>query len=143
MRVDSNMVTPLWKHLISIENPTLALIGLPFYVCAFSMFDLQVRFVLKYWFGKRDFPSKDDMLKEEMEELKKREKDGLQKKHFHMMGYKQNIYYDDLANTAGITPLPPVLSKLHNESSMRFLDDLVHYRERRYRIIDDYNFIQL
>lgn len=43
VRVDSNMVTPLWKHMISIENPTLALIGLPFYVCAFSMFDLQVR----------------------------------------------------------------------------------------------------
>lgn len=42
IRVDSNMVTPLWKHLVSIENPTLALIGLPFYVCAFSMFDLQV-----------------------------------------------------------------------------------------------------
>lgn len=46
IRVDSNMVTPLWKHLVSIENPTLALIGLPFYVCAFSMFDLQVRRLL-------------------------------------------------------------------------------------------------
>ncbi|XP_018337440.1 PREDICTED: senecionine N-oxygenase-like, partial [Trachymyrmex septentrionalis] len=41
VRVDSNMVTHLWKHLVCIENPTLALIGLPFYVCAFSMFDLQ------------------------------------------------------------------------------------------------------
>lgn len=43
VRVDSNMVTPLWKHLVSIENPTLVLVGIPFYVCAFSMFDLQVR----------------------------------------------------------------------------------------------------
>ncbi|KOC68207.1 Flavin-containing monooxygenase FMO GS-OX-like 3, partial [Habropoda laboriosa] len=143
VRVDSNMVTPLWKHLVSIENPTLALVGLPFYVCAFSMFDLQVRFVLQYWCGKRDFPSKADMLREEAEELEKRKKEGLRRKHFHMMGFKQGDYYNDLANTAGITPLPEVLTKLHNESSMQFLNDLVHYRENRYKVIDDYNFIQL
>lgn len=82
VRVDSNMVTPLWKHLISIENPTLALIGLPFYVCAFSMFDLQVRFVLRYWSGKKDFPPKADMLKEEAQELESRKKEGLEKNIF-------------------------------------------------------------
>lgn len=59
------------------------------------------------------------------------------------MGTEQGEYYDNLANTAGITRLPPVLTKLHNESSKRFLDDLVHYREDRYRIIDDYNYVQL
>ncbi|XP_076177714.1 uncharacterized protein LOC143152001 [Ptiloglossa arizonensis] len=143
VQVDSNMVTPLWKHLVSIENPTLVFIGIPFYVCAFSMFDLQVRFVLRFWYGKRDFPVKADMLQDEKEELEKRATEGLQKRHYHLMGFKQDVYYDDLANTAGITPLPPVLTKLHNESSMRFLADLVHYRESRYKIIDDYNFIQL
>lgn len=40
------MVTPLWKHLVAIERPTLAFVGLPFYVCAFSMFDLQVRLMI-------------------------------------------------------------------------------------------------
>lgn len=44
VRIDSNMVTPLWKHLVAIENPSLGIVGLPFYVCAFSMFDLQVTF---------------------------------------------------------------------------------------------------
>ncbi|XP_029033970.2 senecionine N-oxygenase-like isoform X2 [Osmia bicornis bicornis] len=143
VRVDSNMVTPLWKHLVSIENTSLALVGLPYYVCAFSMFDLQVRFVLQYWTGRKDFPSKEDLLREEAKELENLLKEGLQKRHFHLMGFKQDRYYDDLANTAGITPLPPVLAKLHNESSTHFLDDLVHYRETRYKIIDDYNFIQL
>lgn len=60
-----------------------------------------------------------------------------------MMGHEQGRYYDDLANTAGVTPLPPVLTTLHNESSMRFLDDLVHYRQDRYKIIDDYNYVHL
>ncbi|XP_076659167.1 senecionine N-oxygenase [Halictus rubicundus] len=143
VRVDHNMVTPLWKQVVSTENTSLALIGLPFYVCAFNMFDLQVRFVLKFWNGQRDFPSKADMLREEKEELEKKLKKGLEKRHFHMLGHDQGDYYDDLARTAGVTPLPPVLTKLHNESSMQFLDNLAHYRESRYKIIDDYNFIQL
>ncbi|XP_066588830.1 senecionine N-oxygenase isoform X2 [Prorops nasuta] len=143
IRVDSNMVTPLWKHLVSINNPTLALIGLPFYVCAFSMFDLQVRFVLRFWHGEKTFPSKEEMLQEEAKELKKCVVKGFANRHFHMMGPAQGHYYDDLANTAGIIPLPPVLTKLHNESSMRFMDDLVHYREDKYKIIDNYNFVQL
>ncbi|XP_043280179.1 flavin-containing monooxygenase FMO GS-OX5-like isoform X2 [Venturia canescens] len=143
VKVDDNMVRPLWKHLVSIENVTLALVGLPFYVCAFSMFDLQVRFLLRFWRGEKKFPSKESMLAEESAELAEKIKEGVDKRHFHMMGPNQARYYDDLANVAGIIPLPPVLTKLHNESSQRFLDDLVHYREDRYQILDDLNFIQL
>lgn len=41
--IDDNFVQPLWKHCININHPTMALIGVPFYVCASQMFDLQVR----------------------------------------------------------------------------------------------------
>lgn len=47
--VDDNYVQPLYKHLINIEHPTMAIVGLPFYVCAFIMFDLQVIFTNKYY----------------------------------------------------------------------------------------------
>lgn len=40
--VDENYVQPLYKHCMNINNPTMAFIGLPFYVCASQMFDLQV-----------------------------------------------------------------------------------------------------
>lgn len=40
--VEDNYVQPLYKHCININRPTMALIGLPFYVCASQMFDLQV-----------------------------------------------------------------------------------------------------
>lgn len=83
------------------------------------------------------------MLAEEALELKKKLDAGLSKRNFHMMGPAQGDYYKDLAETAGVVPLPPVLTKLHNESSMRFLDDLVHYRSDRYKIVDSENFIQL
>lgn len=40
--VDDNYVAPLYKHCININHPTMALIGVPYYVCASQMFDLQV-----------------------------------------------------------------------------------------------------
>lgn len=40
--VDDNYVQPLYKHCININHPTMALIGVPYIVCASQMFDLQV-----------------------------------------------------------------------------------------------------
>lgn len=40
--VDDNHIQPLYKHMIHIERPTMCFIGIPFNVCAFQMFDLQV-----------------------------------------------------------------------------------------------------
>ncbi|XP_046481448.1 senecionine N-oxygenase [Neodiprion pinetum] len=143
VKVDRNMVTPLWKHLLAIESPTLAFVGLPYYVCAFSMFDLQVRFVLRFWQGFKKLPPKENMLAEESMELKKKLSEGLHVQQFHMMGSKQGLYYEDLAKTADLDPLPPVLTSLHNESSQKFIDDLLNYREDRYKIIDDHTYVQL
>lgn len=42
LTVDDNYVQPLYKHCININRPTMAIIGLPYYVCASQMFDLQV-----------------------------------------------------------------------------------------------------
>ena len=41
--VDENHIQPLYKHMIHIERPSMCFIGIPFNVCAFQMFDLQVR----------------------------------------------------------------------------------------------------
>lgn len=40
--VEENCVEPLYKHLVNINHPTMCFIGVPYYVCAFAMFDLQV-----------------------------------------------------------------------------------------------------
>ena len=83
------------------------------------------------------------MKADENKEIEERKMRGFSKRQFHMMGPLQGDYYKYLAVTAGVEPLPPVLTKLHNDSSNRFLDDLVHYREDRYKIIDDENFVQI
>lgn len=55
----------------------------------------------------------------------------------------QNTYYDDLSRTASIENLKPVMTRLHNDSSERFLDDLTNFRRDVYRIIDDDTFIKI
>lgn len=102
-----------------------------------------MRFLLRFWQGEKQFPVKEIMLDELSREIEQRRAEGLTKQQFHMMGPRQGRYYEELSQAADLDPLPPVLTSLHNESGQRFLDDLINYREDRYKIIDDYNFIQI
>ncbi|KAJ6633701.1 Flavin-containing monooxygenase FMO GS-OX3 [Pseudolycoriella hygida] len=141
--VDDNCVQPLYKHCININRPTMALIGLPYYVCASQMFDLQVRFCMKFMSGELQMPSREQMIEDTEKDMQIRLEKGYKKRQAHMMGTEQNKYYDDLSETAHIEKLKPVMSALHNESSQRFLDDLLNFRKDIFRIIDDETFVKL
>lgn len=143
VRVESNAVQPLYKHLIAIERPTLCLIGLPFYVCAFSLFDLQARFFLKTLSGETVLPSKEEMLRDTKKEKEFRDKLGMKKNQFHMMGPLQGDYYSDLAKMGDLERLPAVMTKLHNEASDRQLSDIRNFRQDNYRIVDEENFVKV
>lgn len=52
-------------------------------------------------------------------------------------------YYNDLSTTAAIENIKPVMTYLHNESSRRFLDDLLHFREDVFRIVDNESFVKI
>lgn len=145
----------------------MALIGLPYYVCASQMFDLQVsllnqtptyinyykyipsllmskvRFCMQFISGKLQMPGKEKMIRSTEEEMQMRWDKGYKQRQAHMMGSDQDKYYDDLSRTAQIVNLKPVMTKLHNESSQRFLDDLVNFRKDNFRIIDDETFVKL
>jgi dimethylaniline monooxygenase (N-oxide forming) len=140
---DDNYVRPLFKHCIAIKRPTLAFIGLPFYVCATQMFDLQARFCLTFMTGRKKLPSRQKMMREHEREMNERWSKGYKKHQAHMMGFEQSQYYEDLACAADIEPLQPVIAKLHDLSSLRFLDDLTRFRNDIFRIVDDETFIKV
>lgn len=140
---DDNYVRPLYKHCLSIHRPSLGFIGLPFYVCALQMFDLQSRFCLTFLTGQKDLPEEAEMLADLKRDMSDRKSRGLRKHQAHLMGHEQHKYYDDLSTTAGIESLPNVISKLHNFSSLRFLDDLINFRKEVFRILDDETFIKI
>jgi dimethylaniline monooxygenase (N-oxide forming) len=140
--VDDNCVTPLYKHVINIFHPTMAFIGLPFYVCAMQMFDLQVRFFLTFLTDRKTLPSREEMMVDTRRETEDRSQKGYKRKQFHMMGPIQLGYYEDLARIAGIEGIKPVLAKLHTESGVRFKKNLFNFRDFKYRIVNDENFVE-
>lgn len=140
---DDNYVRPLFKHCVNINRPSLGFIGLPFYVCATQMFDLQSRLFLTFMTKRKSLPTKQKMLDDERSEMESRWRKGLRKHQAHMMGPDQFKYYEELAAAAEIEPIKPVMAKLHNFSSLRFLDDLINFRKEVFRILDDETFIKI
>lgn len=140
---DNNFVRPLYKHCLSINRPSLGFIGLPFYVCAAQMFDLQSRFCLIFMTKRKQLPGNDEMFQDFDKEMNRRWEKGLRKHQAHIMGEDQYEYYNALACAAGLEPLKPVISKLHNFSSLRFLEDLTNFRKDVFRILDDETFVRV
>ncbi|XP_049291673.1 senecionine N-oxygenase-like [Anopheles funestus] len=137
VQVDDNWVRPLYKHVVNINHPTMAFIGLPFYVCATLMFELQARFCMKFYNGRLPIPSKEEMLLDHEREMNERWSKGLKKRQAHMMGAEfQGQYYQSLADRAQIEPIPKVMTDMHIDSGRRKKEDLQHYRNDVYRIVD-------
>ncbi|GBP83827.1 Senecionine N-oxygenase [Eumeta japonica] len=87
--VEDNCVEPLYKHLVNIHHPTMCFIGVPYYVCAFSMFDLQVRYYVRAMKGLFRLPSKESMVAHREEEMRDRAARGFTRRQAHMMGPDQ------------------------------------------------------
>ncbi|XP_065077838.1 senecionine N-oxygenase-like [Ochlerotatus camptorhynchus] len=141
IRVEDNHVQPLYKHVININRPTMALIGVPFYCIPTQMMDLQARFCMKYFTGERKLPSRDDMLRDMEADIAERKRRGLPRKWMHKLpGDLQSKYYDDLATTAGIKPIRPALMKLFDECLRRRGESVQFYREDNFEIVSDEEF---
>lgn len=104
---------------------------------------MQVRFFIKTLTGEVSLPTKEEMLRDSEDEMRRRNEKGLKRKQFHMMGRLQGEYYESLAEAGRLPRIPAVMAKLHNDSSQRFLDDLVNYRNDVYKIIDDDTYVKV
>lgn len=141
IRLEDNHVQPLYKHVININHPTMALIGVPFYCIPTQMMDLQARFCMKYFTGELKLPPRDEMLQDMEADIEYRRRRGLPKKWMHKLSEDfQTKYYEDLAETAGLQPIRPVIMALFEESMRRRLASVQHYREDDFEVINDDEF---
>ncbi|KAM8712525.1 hypothetical protein ACLKA7_012948 [Drosophila subpalustris] len=141
--VEENYVQMLYKQCINIRNPSMAIIGLPFYVCAAQMMDLQARFVLSYFLGTNRLPSPKEMHEDTVQNMNRLWKAGYKKRQAHMLGENQMSYFTELAETAGIENIKPVMAKLHIESSNCFNENLLHFREDIFKLVDSETFVKI
>ncbi|KAL4160097.1 hypothetical protein PRNP1_000668 [Phytophthora ramorum] len=87
-------VAPTYKQVFSIEDPTLAFIGLPFDTATFQCFELQSVWLSRIFSGSIILPSKPDMYAAFCEEI--RQTKPPVRKNIHSLGLKHFPYFTEL-----------------------------------------------
>jgi len=138
--VGNNQVNPLYKHLININHPTMAFIGIPFQVCPFPQFDLQVRYFVKTLTGEAALPTQADMEADlEKEKQWRKNELGFREKDLHKFGDHQWAYNNELAALAGEPPLNQVVEDLYREVWSRRRANLPEYKQDNFALVDNGN----
>lgn len=134
-------VQPLYKHCLNINRPTMGFIGIPNLICPNQLFDLQVRFCLTFMTGRKQLPPKEELMRDFEDDMESRWARGLPRKKGHVMADMQDKYYVDLASTAGIKPIQPVMAKMHKMTNINRDRDFLNFRRKKFTIIDDETFV--
>lgn len=143
LAVNGTCVEGLYKHCLNINRPSMGIIGLPNFVCPNQMFDLQVKFCLAFMTGRRELPSREDMIddlnNDKRIQFVERE---LPQKKLHYMGPGwHDKYYQALADAAGVEGVKPVIFKMFEKGLCLSLFDYEAFRSERFRVLDDENFV--
>ncbi|CAH0050835.1 unnamed protein product [Clonostachys solani] len=90
---DGSYARNLYQHLVYINEPTLAIVGIPQRIIPFPFTETQVGWMARVWAGRAKLPAEEEM--REWEAAKRREKEG-QEKSFHVMPFPQDVDYINL-----------------------------------------------
>ncbi|KAK9908844.1 hypothetical protein WJX75_003644 [Coccomyxa subellipsoidea] len=114
--VDDNRVSPLYQHIFPPSAaPTLSFVGLPWKVVPFAQYELQAKWIARVLSGRVSLPTQRHMLADISAFYAALEKQGVPKRHTHLLGDKQWEYNDWLAAACGpdVTPLPQWRPKMY------------------------------
>lgn len=135
--ITEDFVKPLFKHSLNINRPTMGFVGIANLICPNQYFSLQARFCLTFITGRRQLPSKEEMLCDTNREMNERwTKRQLPKIKAHLMGPNvQDLHYVELAETAGIEPIDPVIPRMHKFTNLNRNRDFINFRKLKYTIV--------
>lgn len=136
-------ISPLYQHMVNIEEPSMFFIGTCFILIPFSFFDTQLEYACAVLSGKATLPSREEMLKWEETDYKYR-RDILQLPHkkSHYMGPLQLPYFQDLARLGNFKlRVPPVVLKIYDHTREYRITDLLGYHSINYEVVSDEEFV--
>ncbi|KAG5669184.1 hypothetical protein PVAND_017078 [Polypedilum vanderplanki] len=135
-------VQPLYKQCINANRPSLAIIGLPYFTLRIPLFEIQIKFCIEFWSGRRKFPNRNEMLKDIKKDFQNRNVDIEGNSHkVHYLGFQNHhLYYEDLARTAGIENVKPSLLKLSTHLVTHTFKNYHTFRDFKYKILNDFEF---
>lgn len=137
VKIKDERITPLYKHIIHTQFPTMSFIGMCKIICPFPQFDTQVRFVLSTLDGTQVLPSTEEMNNDTATDFTNRLSEGLPIRYAHFMGPRQWEYNDTLAKLAGFSPIPRAIQKLYDAVHESRVKDLPNYKRKQYRITSE------
>uniref|UniRef100_A0A0V0GBF9 Flavin-containing monooxygenase n=1 Tax=Triatoma dimidiata TaxID=72491 RepID=A0A0V0GBF9_TRIDM len=137
---DHMYVTPLYKQLISISNPTMAIIGLPFRTFIFPLLETQVKCMIQILNGHATLPSAVEMHKERQLNEQNFELKGIPKRKYHNIAGLVRQYVSELVALGNLEPLKEVLFNMLEKNMSIRKEDLVGYRNYKFTIVDTENY---
>ena len=139
--VSQNRVTPLYKQIFNINNPSMAFIGVPSIACPFHLFSMQARWIVKVLNGIESLPSKEEMLNDAAEEFKSSLEAGIPEKYFHRYDKGSNLeYFKNVSKFSKVASFKTVLEKMFVKAKEEREQNLMHYRDKEYVIENDEEF---
>ena len=125
--IDDSFIQGVYKHLISIKEPTMAILAIPFITLPFPLYHQQICFFLATLRGDFKLPSREEMEKDTEDELEYRMNQmSLPLKYCHRMGGSLMKAYDEFLSSAA--KIPPI-----SESKQEIFALLASYHRSRTR----------
>lgn len=97
---------------------------------------------MKFLSGAKKLPSKYDMLNDMWTRTENHWNKGYRVHYSHFLGPEQKDYYKQLADAADIENIPDVIPNIHWNSHDEAIANPNGYRNYKYTILDDTNFIK-
>ena len=105
VKIEEERITPLYKHVIHTEFPTMTFIGYNQFCLAFINCEIQVKFIMAAWEGRYKLPSTDEMNADTQRDLEMRESLDMPASKGHHLGFLKPAYHDQLARLGQFDPL--------------------------------------
>jgi hypothetical protein len=122
---------PLYRHMLAIEHPTLAFIGVPQRIVPFPLFQMQARWFANLLDGRIDLPSTAEMHARLDLERQRYRREGRERHHYrNLAGDEQYAYVDTLARECGASPSPAWFRDVMRETQRLRENFPLDYRER-------------
>ncbi|XP_050354178.1 senecionine N-oxygenase-like isoform X2 [Nymphalis io] len=135
-------VTPLYKYMVNIYQPTMMVMGLVIRACLVVALDAQSRYATAIIKGNFTLPTKEEMLQEWQKRADVIISKGRPISDIHFLAEKEDEYYAELTKESGIDRVPPVMFKIRVTDTEAKLENLYTYRDYNYTVIDNENFIR-
>ncbi|GBP65955.1 Senecionine N-oxygenase [Eumeta japonica] len=142
LTLDPHHVTPLYRYMVNVRQPTMLLLGLVVRACVVAAINAQARYAAALVVGNFTLPPEEVMMKEWQQRADAVVAKGRPFSDIHLLAEKEDQYYADLSAESGIDRVPPVLFKIRTLDTEAKLENLYTYRDYVYTIVDNDNFIR-